>query len=218
MTSRRRIADAAVNAQRVIARWLGVNILDHDVDIESPARTSQHGGGRFLSFKYSALVVTQHKRHMDASTHYRQRNRFVRFSKSKYPGIVINASRTKSTRLAAIALSSGHGRVYAANGPDCQVGGKTVGFPNVGIAGVMQLDVIRYVLPHCNRKRFVAGVRKRLASIRQLFRHSGRWLHFAFYGALTHSESYITSKARNQRMGGFPPPPPKEGGLQPQYL
>jgi hypothetical protein len=47
--------------------------------------------------------------------------------------------------------------------------------------------------------------------------HSGRWLHFAFYGALAHSDYYITSRARNQSTGGFPPPP-KGGDLQSQFL
>ena len=213
----RSVSDAAINTHYPVTWWLRIFVFNHDVQAIAPPFPLENGSSGLFPGKRVALVLTKYKWDMDAPTDNGQRRRLIDFPIGKDAGVVVNAGRAKSTWLAAAALGSGHGRAHPANGANCKVRRKPVVFTKAGIAGVMQLNIIRYVLLHCNSKRIVAGIRKRLARVRQLPCHSRRWLQFAFYSALAHSDNYLTVEARNKPMSGFPPPP-KEGGLQPQFL
>ncbi len=213
----RRITNAAIDAHRVIAGRLGVDIFNHDINAVSISRAREHSSRRFLATQRLPLIFAKHKRHVNAPTNHGQGYGFVGFTKGKDARVVINTGRAEHTRFTAVSLGSRHGRAYSADRSYSEVCRQAVADSNISVTSVMQFDVVRDTIAHGNRQRVVAGIRKRIAGCRQLLGHCRRWLNFAFYSSLRHSDNNITSALWIQPKGGFPPPP-EGGGFQPRIL
>ena len=187
------VSNAEVHTHRRPAGRLGVDIFDNDVDIPTPLLADDGSRRGAFPQKSLSLKPTEKKRHVDAAADHGERNGFVLLPVVEDPGVVVDGGWSERLGNALPFPASRHRGGNPANGPYCEICGETMHRPDVPVAGVVQLDVVRCAGLDGVGQRVVAGVGERSRRGRQLRDHHRSRLHPATDGSLAHGDNCFTN-------------------------